>query len=147
MTFLFQNPLNGVCCPLNFIVTLEEFIKRLWTHAFDFQLMLSGKKFELRHWNEVHRVVLQGRFFDLRWNEKSESSYAIARKFGSVALALPNGMTVEVMLNQLKAGIPPRLRDQPQLITESFDEVVSRLSRVSSPHLNRESVRKISEKK
>ena len=112
-----------------------------------FPVDVLWEKLELRLCNEVHRAALQDRFFELRWNEKRESFYAFAQKLRSAALALPNGMTEEIMLNRLKAGIPTRLRDQAQLITGSFDEVVSRLSRVSGAQLSRESVREISEEK
>eukprot|EP00171_Calliarthron_tuberculosum_P002219 IDg2219t1 len=74
--------------------------------------------------NNVHQAALQDKFFELRWNEKRESFSAFAEKLRSAALALPKGVEEDVLLNRLKAGLPPRLRDQAHLVTGTFDEVV-----------------------
>lgn len=56
-------------------------------------------------------------------------SYNI-QKLSSFALSMPNGVKEDVLLSRLKAGIPSRLRDQSHLATGSFNEVLTRLSRV-----------------
>lgn len=103
------------------------------------------KNLENRLCNKVHQALLQNKVFDLRWNERHKSFSTYAQKLRSAALALLNGMEDNVLLSWLKAGIPTRLRDQAQLITGSFDEVVSQLSRVSNAQMTSEAVREVYE--
>eukprot|EP00171_Calliarthron_tuberculosum_P002217 IDg2217t1 len=76
-------------------------------------------------------------------NENRSMPYA--QKLRSAALALPGGIQEDVLLNRLKAGIPGRLRDQAHLVSGTFDEVVSRLSRVSAAQMSREDIREVNE--
>ncbi len=63
----------------------------------------------------------------------------------SAALSLQDGVAEDVLLNRLKARVPVCPRDQAHLITGSFDEIVSRLRRLSSAQVHREAVREVSE--
>ncbi len=122
--------------------------KRLLPHAFDRDARIIFEEvantnlhasvddlwglLEERLCNEVHQAALQDRFFDMKWNERRESFVSFAHRLRFAALALPGGMKEDVLLNRLKAGLPPRLRDQANLISGSFDVVSSRLSRLST---------------
>ncbi len=57
---------------------------------------------------------------------------AYAQMLRSAALSLQDGVAEDVLLNRLKARVPVCPRDQAHLITGSFDEIVSRLRRLSS---------------
>ncbi len=122
--------------------------KRLLPHAFDGDARIVFEEvantnlhanvdemwglLEERLCNEVHKAALQDRFFDMKWNERRESFVIFAHRLRSAALALPGGVKEDVLLNRLKAGLPPRLRDQANLISGSFDVAASRLSRLST---------------
>ncbi len=95
--------------------------------------------------NKVHQAALQDKFMEMRWNERRESFATFAQRLRSASLALPGGVCEEVLLNRLKAGVPTRLKDQAHLISEDFDVVVSKLSRLSSAAQTREAVREVKE--
>ncbi len=139
----------------------EETKMRLLLHAFegDARLIFKGVAnsnlkadvpslwtlLEERLCNEVHQSVLQDRLFDMKWNERKESFTKFAQRLRSAALALPGGISEDVLLNRLKAGVPTRLKDQANLISGSFDVVVTKLCRLSAARQMREQVRNISE--
>lgn len=100
---------------------------------------------ENRLCNKVHQAALQDRFFSMKWNERKEAFSAFAQRLRSAALALPGGINEDVLLNRLKAGLPTRLKDQANLITGSFDVVVSKLGVLSTAAQNREFVREVAE--
>lgn len=51
-----------------------------------------------------------------------------------------------MLLNRLKEGITDRIRDQAHVITGSYDEVVTRLGRLSAAKIPWEGVRELEEK-
>lgn len=96
--------------------------------------------------NEVHQSALRDRFFAMTWNEKRESFEKFAWRLRSASLLLPDVVDDGLLLNRLKNGLPNRLQDQAKLVSGTFDEVVSRVSSLSSARNSRvESVREIRE--
>lgn len=81
----------------------------------------------------------------MKLNEKRESFPAYETRLRSAALAIPNGIPEDVLMNRLKAGIPLRLREQAHLVTGTYDEVATRLGRLSTAQVIRETVQEMSE--
>lgn len=102
---------------------------------------------ERRLCNDTHQSALRDKFFGMKWNEKRESFDRFASCLRSAFLSLPTGTVDEgVLVNRLRSGLPQRIQDQAILITGGFDEVVSKLSNLSSTQLLRgESVREVKE--
>lgn len=75
---------------------------------------------------------LQDRIFGLKRNEKSGLNSAFAQHFCSAALALPNSVDENVLLDCLEAGILTLPRDQAQLLVGSIDAVAIRVSNKST---------------
>lgn len=82
----------------------------------------------------------------MKWNERKESFTSFAERLRSASIALPTSIDNDILLNCLKAGITARLCDQAQIITGSYEEVVTRLGRLSAEKIPREGVREIEEK-
>ncbi|CDF32828.1 unnamed protein product [Chondrus crispus] len=94
--------------------------------------------------NEIHQSALRDRFFAMTWNEKRESFEKFAWRLRSASLLLPGTVDDGLLLNRLKNGLPSRLQDQAKLASGTFDEVVSRVSSLSSAQINRiERVREV----
>ena len=86
----------------------------------------------MRLCNEVHQSTLRDRFFAMTWNERRETFEKFAWRLRSASLLLPDMIDDGLLLNRLKNGLPNRLQDQPKLLSGTFDEVVSRVSSLSS---------------
>lgn len=96
--------------------------------------------------NEVHQSSLRDRFFAMRWNDRRETFDKFAWRLRSASLLLPDKIDDGLLLNRLKTGLPIRLQDHAKLVSGSFDEVVSRVSSLSSAQSSRvEVVREIKE--
>lgn len=96
--------------------------------------------------NKVHQSELQDRLFEIKWNERKVSFTAFALRLRTASLSLPTPIDNYILLNRLKSGIVDRLRDQSHVITRSYDEVITRLGRLSAAQIPREGVREIEEK-
>ena len=96
--------------------------------------------------NDIHQSTLRDRFFPMTWNEKRETFEKFAWCLCSAALLLPGAVDDGLLLNRLKNGLPNRLQDQAKLVSGTFDEVVSRVSSLSTAQGNRhEAVREVRE--
>lgn len=98
--------------------------------------------------NEVHQSSLRDRFMAMKWNERKETFDRFAWRLQSAPLLLPDRVDDGLLLNRLRTGLPTRLQDQAKLVFGTFDEVVSRISILSSTQPGRmEAVREIRESK
>lgn len=96
--------------------------------------------------NDIHQSALRDRFLEMTWNEKRETFEKFAWRLRSTSLLLPEVVDDGLLLNRLKNGLPNRLQDQAKLVAGTFDEVVSRVSSLSSAQINRiEKVREVRE--
>ena len=101
---------------------------------------------EKRLCNEVHQSALRDRFLSMTWNEKRETFERFAWRLRSASLLLPETIDDGLLLNRLTNGLPNRLQDQAKLVAGTFDEVVSRVSGLSSAQSNRvEKIREVRE--
>lgn len=82
--------------------------------------------------NDIHQSSLRDRFFAMKWNEKKETFGRFAWRLRSASLLLPETVDDGLLLNRLKNGLPNRLQDQAKLVSGTFDEVVSRVSSLST---------------
>lgn len=80
--------------------------------------------------NKLHQARLRNRVFEFKQNERSEPFGSFAQRLLSTALTLLTEMPVDLQLNRQKSSIFVRLRDQANLITETFQKDLKRLSRV-----------------
>lgn len=97
-------------------------------------------KLEARLCNQTHEAALKDQIFDKRWHDRKETFSSPTQRLRSTSLALPNGLSEDVLLNWLKAGIPPKLWDQAHLVAGSFDDVVSKISRITAAQMTGEPV-------
>lgn len=58
-------------------------------------------------------------------------------------MSLSDGAHENVLLDRLIAGIPIRLRDQAELVTGSFDVVVTKVNRVLRAQVQSEQIREV----
>ena len=105
-------------------------------------------RLEKRLCNSVYQSALRDKFFSISWCDKRESFDKCASRLRSAALTIPDAIEEGIMLNRLKAGLPTRLQDQASLVPGGFDEVVSRLSCLSTAQMVKgEHVREVNEPK
>ena len=96
--------------------------------------------------NEIHQSALRDRFFAMTWDERKETFERFAWRLRSASLLLPDVIDDGLLLNRLKNGLPNRLQDQAKLVSGTFDEVVSRVSTLSTAKGHRpEMVREVRE--
>ena len=82
----------------------------------------------------------------MKWNGRKETFERFAWRLRSAALLLPNTVEDGLLLIRLKSGLPTRLQDQAKLVSGTFDEVVSRVSSLSTAQITPfEKVREIRE--
>lgn len=131
--------------PLAFEGDARSVYEEVANEAMDLNTTELWARLEERLCNKVHQSALQDKLFEMRWNERKESFTTFAQRLRSASLSLPTPIGNDILLNRLKAGIPSRLRDQAHIITGSYDEVVTRLGRLSAAQITREGVREIEE--
>lgn len=96
--------------------------------------------------NDIYQSALQDRFFAMTWDEKKETFEKFAWRLRSASLLLSDVIDDGLLLNRLKNGLPHRLQDQAKLVSGTFDEVVSRVSTLSTAKGHRsEMVREVRE--
>lgn len=133
--------------PLAFEGDARNVYEEVANESLDVNTTELWTRLEERLCNKVHQSELQDKLFDMKWNERKETFTTFAQRLRSASLALPTPIDKDILLNRLKAGIPSRLRDQAHIITGSYDEVVTRLGRLSAAQMPREGVREIVENK
>lgn len=82
--------------------------------------------------NDIQESALRELSFAMNWNENRNSLEIFAWRLGSASLLLSDVVTVVLLLNRLKNGLPNRLQNQNKLVSGTFEEVESRVSSFSS---------------
>lgn len=82
----------------------------------------------------------------MKWNDRKDSFEKYANNLRFAALSLPVVTDEVILLNRLRARLPVKLQDQAALVSGSFDDVVSRVSCLSTAQITKtESIREVSE--
>ena len=86
---------------------------------------------EARLCNNSHRRALRLKFNMLRWRDGKETVNEFATRVRSAALALPERISDEVLVDRFVQSLPSNMRNLALSISGSFDEVTARVSMMS----------------